>query len=270
MELEYYGLTDVGRKREKNEDSYLIDIKHKLFVVADGMGGHLGGEYASRMAVNTVEGIIESLEDDPDMTLQMDDEIVPGDYKSWLRYAIQVASHKVYEKARVDNSLHGMGTTTVLLFFKQNRVYVANVGDSRGYLMREGTISQLTQDHSLVGEQLRAGMITESEVRAHKLKNIITRSVGFQEDVEIDVEARPIKEGDTFLLCTDGLSNLLEDREIKEIVSDNTIKNACHQLVDIANERGGDDNITVVMVRVVSLDEADVDEDDEEETTIQL
>ena len=265
MQLEYFALSDVGKKREKNEDSVLADGHAQLFLVADGMGGHLGGEYASRMAVNTIGAIIETLENDPNATLSTDTGVKPGDYKSLLNYAIQVASNKVYEKASADPALHGMGTTTVGLLFRGNRVYIANVGDSRGYRIRGGKIEQVTEDHSLVGEQLRAGMLEPEEVREHRLKNIITRSVGFQGEVEVDVVARVVKPGDIYLLCSDGLSNMVPDAQLCDVVAHNKPKEACRRLIDIANERGGDDNISAVLVKVLSTES-----NDEEETTIQL
>ena len=267
MELEYYALSDVGKRREKNEDSFLANEQIDLFVVADGMGGHSGGEYASRLAVKTIEDIIETLENDPNVTLQKDADVRPGDYKSWLSYSIQVASNKVYEKAKKEPSLKGMGTTTVAILFRKSRAFIANVGDSRGYRVRKNKIAQITKDHSLVEEQLDAGMLSRDEVKEHKFKNIITRSVGFQDDVEVDVYSRQVEEGDVFLLCSDGLSNLVDEKDMQEVVSANSLKEACHHLIDIANERGGDDNITVILVRVKSVD---LSEEEEEEPTLQM
>lgn len=243
-----------------------------LYIVADGMGGHVAGGLASRMAVTTIEEVVQRLTADPDATLEGDEfAFRPGDYKGMMRYAIQTASHRIYAKAREDPQLKGMGTTTVALLVREGKVYLANVGDSRGYLIRGGQIKQVTVDHSLVGEQMRAGMLSESDARSHRLKNIITRSVGFQDAVEIDVEARPLRAGDLYLLCTDGLTNMVEDQELFSVVTHNTMKDACQQLVDLANERGGDDNITVLMVEVQSSkrgkssadDPAATDESDE-------
>ena len=267
MKLDTFGVTDVGCKREKNEDSFLVNDPLGLYVVADGMGGHVGGECASKLAVKTVEEVVETLQADPDSTLQEGLDIKPGDFKTWLHYAFTVASRRIFEKAAADSSLHGMGTTTVVMLFRNNRVFIGNVGDSRAYRIRKGKIEQMTTDHSLVAEQIRAGIIKPKEAKEHRYKNIITRSVGFQESVEADIEARAAKPGDIYLLCSDGLYNLVQDEEMFDIVKNNSLKEAAKRLVDITNSRGGDDNITAVLVKVESVDE-DVDED--EESTMQI
>ena len=257
MHLRSFGHSDVGRKREKNEDSFLVADDIAFYTVADGMGGHLGGDIASKLSVATVEEILRLLESDPEATIQDEGAgpLKPGEYQGYLRYAIRLASRRIFEQACADTNLHGMGTTTVALLFRTNKVYVANVGDSRAYRIRGSEISQITKDHSLVGEQIRAGILSEEDARVHRLKNIITRSVGFQEDVDADIDIRVIREGDRFLLCSDGLSNLLHDHEIRDVVATTDPEQACRRLVDIANERGGDDNVTVVIVEVVELDD---------------
>lgn len=265
MQIESFGFSDVGKKREKNEDSYLLEPDLNFFMVADGMGGHVGGEYASKMATETVGEIITALVKDPEATLPETGEIQVGDYKSYLQYSISTASSRIYDKALKDKRLQGMGTTTVSLWFQDNNVYIANVGDSRAYRIRSKKLEQLTTDHSLVGEQIRAGMIQPSQAKDHRLKNIITRSVGFQEEVEADIETKTVKEGDIYLLCSDGLYNLVEDDEILEIVTHQNLPEACRHLIDIANSRGGDDNITVVMAKVDSLEL-----EEEEESTMRL
>ncbi len=269
MRIRTFGMTDVGKRRERNEDSFLINDDLKLLIVADGMGGHLGGEYASKLAVNTVEHIIKDLEADPEMTLQEGVRFKQGDYSGYLRYAIQNASQQIFEKAMSDTTLRGMGTTTVAMLFRHNKVYIANVGDSRAYRIRKGKIQQITKDHSLVGEQIRAGIISEDDARAHRLKNIITRSVGFQEEVDTDVDIRVVKAGDTYLLCSDGLSNLVEDHEIGEVIESNDLETACRHLVDIANERGGDDNITIAIAVVEGLNDDDTETLDADDATIE-
>jgi protein phosphatase len=261
----------VGKRRERNEDSFLINDDLRLAVVADGMGGHLGGEFASKMAVTTVEEVIQAIESDPEITLQEGTKIRQGDYSGYLRYATQIASTRIFEKATNDATLRGMGTTTVAALFRQNKVYIANVGDSRAYRVRDGKIQQITKDHSLVGEQIRAGILSEDDARAHKLKNIITRSVGFQEEVDTDIDIRIVREGDKFIMCSDGLSNMVGDDELCTIVEDNDLETACKHLVDVANERGGDDNITVVIAQVESLSEdADKALDSEEDETLEI
>lgn len=266
MNIEVYGISDVGMRRERNEDSYLVNKDLALFIVADGMGGHVGGEYASRLAVQTIEEIVGRIADDSRTGVLEENGIDSRDYPSHLRYAIQSASTKIFSEAKNDPSLKGMGTTSVVFLARGGRVYIANVGDSRGYLVREGEIAQLTVDHSLVGEQLRAGVISELAARGHRLKNIITRSVGFQDEVDIDVLVKVPRCGDRFLLCSDGLTNMVGDNEILEVVKENSIEEACHILVDMANARGGDDNITVILTEVTGVDDVNVDGTDDEST----
>lgn len=269
LSIAAHGQTDVGRRRERNEDSFLVNTDLQLYVVADGMGGHLGGGYASRLAVSTIDEVIQRIANDPDVTLENGAALAPDDCPAVLKYAIQTASHRIFAKASEDAALRGMGTTTVALICRDNTAYLANVGDSRGYMVRAGAIKQLTIDHSLVGEQLRAGVLSESDAKGHRLKNIITRSVGFQHAVEIDVETRPLKPGDLFILCTDGLTNMVEDDEILSVVKNNDAKEACQQLIDLANERGGDDNVTVILVHVAATEGAG-ENNDFEEPTIEL
>jgi protein phosphatase len=218
------------------------------------MGGHLGGEIASRLAVDTVDEVIRDIIDDPELTLQADFEIRPGDYKGYLRYAIGVASIRVFEKALHDPTLHGMGTTIVAAAFKDDLVYLANVGDSRCYIVRDGQIMQLTEDHSLVSEQLKAGIIKPSEAKNHKLKNIITRSVGFQDTVDIDISCFEVKRGDKILLCTDGLTNMVSNEELLSVMNDNAPREACGALIQLANAQGGEDNITLIITEVLSVE----------------
>jgi protein phosphatase len=250
MKLNFHGQTDVGRKREKNEDSFLVDEPIGLFMVADGMGGHLGGEYASKMAVRTVDETLRQLQEDPEATISSEFSLDRADPGEQLKYALRVASQKIFEEANRSPHLRGMGTTAVALLVREGKGFIANVGDSRAYLIKGGVIRQLTTDHSLVAEQLRAGFITEEELKHHKFKNIITRSVGFQTDVEIDLLIRDLEEGDRFLLCSDGLTNLVDDAELFRIIDKNSPKAACQKLIDLANKKGGDDNVTVIIVAV--------------------
>lgn len=254
MKINSYGLTDVGKKRTRNEDSYLINDDYQLYIVADGMGGHSGGEFASKLAVTTIEEVIQGINSDPEATMISGVNTDDAEYSDRLRYAIEMASSKIFDRALYDTSLKGMGTTTVAALVNNNELNIANVGDSRAYLFHANKLNQLTTDHSLVSEQIKAGLISESDAKNHKLKNIITRSVGFQEEVEIDIKRKKIHMGDRVLLCSDGLSNLVDDKTITEIVNDNDIKTACHTLVDLANEKGGEDNITVVIFEILETD----------------
>lgn len=253
MKLFAHGLSNVGRKRTRNEDAFLISDDLALYMVADGMGGHSGGEFASRMAVTTIEEVLKNLTSDPEATVISGVNTEEADFGDRLRYAVEMASGKIYDQSLYDQSLKGMGTTTVALLFHEREVYIANVGDSRAYLFHANKMKQVTTDHSLVSEQLKAGLIKESEVKGHKLKNIITRSVGYQDQVEIDLKKHDVRVGDKLLLCSDGLSNMVDDRTIGDIVIHHPVKEACQKLVDAANERGGEDNVTVVLVEVKDI-----------------
>lgn len=253
MKVSAFGMTDVGRKRSKNEDCFLCNDELLLYVVADGMGGHSGGEFASNLAVTTIEEVVRGISDDPEATViegvNTDDASI-GDR---LKYAIQMASSKIFDRALYDNSLKGMGTTAVACLLKDGIAHVAHVGDSRAYLIHANKIRQLTKDHSLVAEQVAAGVLSKQDAKGHKLKNVITRSVGYQEDVESDLNSVELHMGDKLLLCSDGLSNMLEDEALEQIISSMPVKEACKKLVEKANEKGGDDNISAVLIEVTDL-----------------
>jgi protein phosphatase len=167
-----------------------------------------------------------------------------------LRYAIRLAGRRIYEKAAEEPEYKGMGTTCLALLVEGGNAFMAHVGDSRGYVVRDDRIEQLTEDHSLVNEKIRAGLLTREEAKNHKLKNVITRSLGYMEDVEIDIQVRALRRGDRFVLCSDGLSNLVDTAEIGETVLDMGPQDSARRLIDMACSRGGDDNVTVVVVRI--------------------
>ena len=247
------GLTDVGRKRDHNEDSFLIDDELQLYVVADGMGGHAGGGTASRIAVETIDKKLRDLRTVEPLTsgrTNLQDSPVP----ETIRTAVEQACLAIFAKAQEDPELAGMGTTVISLILDDAHAFFAHVGDSRAYLVRGDLIQQISEDHSLVNEQIKAGMITPEEARHSRYRNIITRSVGFEEDVQVDVMGLLAEVGDTFILCSDGLANMLEDTEILEIVRSLPLAEIPGKLIELANERGGDDNITVVAVRVETDD----------------
>ena len=241
--------TDVGMKREHNEDSFLLNEDLGLYVVCDGMGGHAGGETASRLAVQTVEKELISTRlraDDPfASTVGLEETPLA----IALQEAIEGACSMVYRTSRTEPELQGMGTTCIALLLRGDVAVVGHVGDSRAYFVREGAIVQLTEDHSLVNEQVRAGLLTSEEAKHSRLRNIITRSVGFEEDVLVDVIGLETKPGDRFLLCSDGLSNLIENREIRDALLESELTEVPQKLIHLANARGGDDNITVVAVQ---------------------
>lgn len=245
------GLTDVGRKRSHNEDSYLIDDELQLFVVADGMGGHAGGGTASRIAVETIDKELRGVRTSPTSPFKAETSLQDSPLPDFLRAAVEKACFEIYRAAQEDPRLAGMGTTVISLCVQHEHALFAHVGDSRAYLVRGELIQQISEDHSLVNEQIKAGMITPDEARHSRYKNIITRSVGFEEEVQVDVMGILLEPNDSFILCSDGLANLVEDKEICEIVGKSELKDAPKKLVDLANERGGDDNITVICVRIV-------------------
>ncbi len=239
MRVRSCAISDVGRKRQKNEDSYLINDELDLFVVADGMGGHAGGEFASRIAITTIE----------EMFKQNKGQSTPPE--EIVTKAVKDASNKIILKAEEDRALKGMGTTVICLHLDGKRAVLGHVGDSRAYLFRDGVLEQLTEDHSLVNEQVKNGLITAEEAKTHQYKNIITRSVGVTPEVEVDVVIKKLKKGDTFLLCSDGLSNLVDLKEMENDLREREAILTAKSLVDLANKRGGDDNITLVLVEVL-------------------
>jgi serine/threonine protein phosphatase PrpC len=245
LRLDVAQLTDVGRKREHNEDNmaYVIPkdqqvmaIKGALFIVADGMGGHAAGEVASEIAVDTISNAY--YQDDSD------------DVTTSLVQAIRRANAAIHQRAAENMLRSGMGTTCVAAVLRGNMAYIANVGDSRAYLSRAGQVKQISQDHSWVYEQVRAGLLTEDQARTHAQRNVITRSLGTQAEVEIDVFHEQLQEGDTLLLCSDGLSGLVSDEELQHTVEQFVPQESVYHLVERANENGGPDNITAIVVRV--------------------
>jgi serine/threonine protein phosphatase PrpC len=249
MRITSAGITNVGMKRQNNEDNYLINDGLGVYVVCDGMGGHAGGEYASQIAVTTVEEVLANIRDEnPDVDGATDEQIT----QEKIKYAVRLAGKRIYERAQADPEFRGMGTTAVILLFRRTNPNLAHVGDSRGYLIRGGEITQRTEDHSWVNEQIKAGLITPEAAKHHRFRNIITRSLGFQEEVEIDTQVLRAEPGDLYLLCSDGLSNLVEDAEMCEMLVENSFQETLHMLVEIACQRGGDDNITAVIARVDS------------------
>lgn len=242
-----YAMTDVGRKREHNEDSFLIAPEVNLYAVADGMGGHQAGERASRMAVQELQVALER--PPPEATR---DQVL-----GTLRDAMSHAGAAIFDAAQRDPDLAGMGTTLTAMLFFGGRAFVGHVGDSRAYLYRDGKAQQLTDDHSWVQEQVRAGLLTEEEARESRFRHIITRSVGFEPDVQADGEIWPVQAGDCYLLCSDGLSNYLDVADLERVLSTHFYSDVPKVLVSLANDRGGDDNITVVLVHVANDGEGD-------------
>src|SRR5437763_2162620 len=207
-----------------------------LFIAANGMVGHAASEVASEIAVDTVGN-----------AYYMDDN---EDVATPLLQAIKRANTAIYQRAAENMLRSGMGTTCVAAVLRGNMSYIANVGDSRAYLVRGNQVRQISQDHSWVAEQVRAGLLTEEQARTHAQRNVITRCLGTQPDVEVDVFREPLQEGDCLILCTDGLSGLVSDEELLRIVEQSVPQESVYHLVERANENGGPDNITAIVVRV--------------------
>ena len=247
MRLTSCGMTDVGCRRDHNEDNFLINDQLQLYVVCDGMGGHAGGEVASAIAIHTIEESFSSL--DWSSFESSDNDILAQEQ---IRFAVLLAGRKIYEVAQENPTFKGMGTTCVAMFVYDDVAYLGHVGDSRCYLVRGETVEQVTEDHSWVNEQILKGKLTEEKAKNHPYKNIITRSLGFREAEEVDIIKVPIVSGDQLLLCSDGLSNLVDGEEIKDLLIEHSPQAAARQLINLACERGGDDNITVLILRADS------------------
>ena len=244
------GATDVGRKRDHNEDSFLVDENLRIFAVADGMGGHAGGGIASRLAVETLQATLRARRDANPHAFQDHTSLESSLLPDVLRSSVEAACQAIFRRAQGIPALSGMGTTLTALLINHRNAFVAHVGDSRLYLIRKGQILQISDDHSLVNEQLKAGVITPEEAKSSRFRNVITRSVGFEEDVLVDLLGLEIEKGDVFLICCDGLTNLVDDAEIAAMARSESVLYLPLRLIGLANDRGGDDNITVVALEI--------------------
>ncbi|MBP5264609.1 MAG: Stp1/IreP family PP2C-type Ser/Thr phosphatase [Lachnospiraceae bacterium] len=239
--LQAFSITDVGRKRKLNEDYVCAKTTQcgalsNFFIVADGMGGHKAGDRASKETVEIMQSII----------LLSSDGEKPKDV---LRRALEAANMKVFQESICQSELEGMGTTVVAATIDGDEMTVMNVGDSRLYVIDEDEIRQITEDHSLVEEMVRKGVLAREKARNHPKKNIITRAVGVAGVVEPDFFEVKLKAGDKVLLCSDGLSNMLEDEELKRIISGKgTLEEKATRLIDVANGNGGKDNVSVILI----------------------
>lgn len=245
------GMSDPGRIREHNEDTIGTDADIGLVVLADGMGGYKAGEVASGIAVRTVMGLVKSAVEREDLTLQDDDSGLnrPG---ILLRDAIQRANKLIYQTARTQPNCEGMGTTIVAGLFFDNKLTIAHVGDSRMYRFRDGKLEQVTQDHSLLQELVARGFYTPEEAQRAAAKNYVTRALGVETTVDVDVKVLPVAKDDLYLLCSDGLSDMVEDDDIQLTINTfgANLETLARQLVLLSNDNGGRDNISVVLVRV--------------------
>ncbi len=253
MHIVAAGLSDVGLQREHNEDSFCVLPEFDLFVVADGMGGHKAGDIASRMATHTIASFFRATQsEDATWPFHFDPHLSMAENR--LVTGIKLANKQIFEASLSNHAVHGMGTTVVGALFSKERkaVYVAHVGDSRAYVIRGGTISQITRDHSLVNDYLLVMPDMSKEQQAELPKNVITRALGMQDSVAVDLVPAPPQVGDRYLLCSDGLSGMLTDDEIREIVVEagRDLELGVQRLIARANEHGGEDNCTVVLLAV--------------------
>jgi protein phosphatase len=253
LAVESFGMSDVGRARNHNEDCFEIDSRHRLFLVADGMGGHRYGEVASRVAVQAIREFVAASEDS-DQTWPFVFDTRLRRHSNLLKNAVRVAHDKVLSAIRKDRRLDGMGTTVVGFYLDAHTDVgaVAHVGDSRAYRLRDGRLELLTQDHTWVNEQVVAGYLSEDQARSHPLKNVVTRALGGEREVEVDLQEVRVRHGDLYLLCSDGLTTMLGDEEIaREAAAGGGVRGICERLVGRANARGGHDNVTVVALGIV-------------------
>lgn len=238
--------TDKGKVRKNNQDSYFVseDTELPLFIVADGMGGHKAGEVASNMAVEIVK----------DFFIEKKEEFKKNkvDISKFIRSVVEKANTIIYKKSIENDEFHGMGTTITMAYISEDKLYIGHVGDSRAYLLRNNKFIQITEDHSLVAEMVKKGSISEEEAECHPQRNIITRAIGTDDEVITDIIVEDIYKDDILLLCTDGLTNMMNDDEIKEILINKIdLQKNCNSLVKKANRLGGIDNVTVIAIKLV-------------------
>lgn len=237
------GLTDVGRVRSINQDSFHLIKEKNISIVADGMGGHAAGDQASKIAVKTITDILDAYdfsEEEGESGMSVEELV---------RYSLQEANEQILLASLSNQHLQGMGTTAIVAVESKGKLFIGHVGDSRTYLIRNQKISQITEDHSVVQQLVKAGAISEAEAEVHPYKNVITRCLGMQANVEPDTLEMVLEPGDRILMCSDGLSNMVSDATMEQFVNESeTPELTCQKLIDLANENGGTDNITAVLL----------------------
>ena len=245
------GETNVGMKRNHNEDNFAVLDEDHLYIVADGMGGHASGEVASKMAIDTLREFFKATSADPEATWPYKMDKSRGYEENRLITGIKLANLRIYEAAQRDPKLRGMGTTIVSILVVDDGVLVGHVGDSRVYRLRDAKLEQLTEDHSLLNDYIKMKRLTDEEIANFPHKNVIVRALGMKDSVKVDTMLDGPKPGDVYILCSDGLSGPVSDEELREIstASINDLKGACAKLIERANANGGPDNITVVMCK---------------------
>jgi PPM family protein phosphatase len=259
MRLLAAGVTNVGMKRAHNEDNHILVPEENLFVVADGMGGHASGEVASEIAVNSVAEFFKMTTADEEQTWPYKEEKGLKYEENRLVAGIKLANRRIFETAQADVRKRGMGTTVVGVLFTHNGAYVGHCGDSRGYRFRNMRLEQLTEDHSLLNDYLKNHKLSQEEIDAFPHKNVIVRALGMKDTVQVDVSRLEPMPNDLYLLCSDGLSGMIKDDEIQNIMQSwqgdparcEDIDGLCTNLIDVANKNGGTDNVTVVIIKVI-------------------
>lgn len=259
MKLIAAGLTNVGMKRAHNEDAHLLVPEENLYVVADGMGGHACGEVASEIAVTSVAEFFRLTSQDEEQTWPFKEERGLKYEENRLVTGIKLANRRIFETAQADPRKRGMGTTIVSMLFTSSGAYVGHCGDSRCYRFRNNQIELLTEDHSLLNDYLKAHKLTPEEIENFPHKNVIVRALGMKDTVQVDIARLEPALGDLYLLCSDGLSGMVSDEEMNAAVQaflqdeqrTNDVEGICEQLIQMANDAGGNDNITAVCIKVV-------------------
>ncbi len=252
--IEVAGETNVGRKRNHNEDNFSIMPEFGLFLVADGMGGHASGEVASKLALDSMQEFFSQTQDDPERTWPYKMDRSKGYEENRLITGIKLANLRIYETAQREAKKRGMGTTFVGIFAANDGVYVAHVGDSRVYRFRDGKLEPLTEDHSLLNDYIKMKRLTAEEIANFPHKNVIVRALGMKDTVKVDTRFEVPAPGDVLLLCSDGLCGPVKDEQLASILAEHgagDLKIAAAKLIEAANENGGPDNITAVCVRWV-------------------
>ena len=249
--IEAFGRTDMGRRRKLNEDSFLVALDSSLFAVCDGMGGHNAGEVASRMAIDTIAAFIERSGVEKEITWPWGLDANLSFDGNRLKTAIRLANARVFQAADNREDLTGMGTTVVALVVTGKAMTIASAGDSRCYLVRGGELKQLTRDDSWVSAALGEGILNSDDVEHHPLRNVITKAVGARDTIDLDVVEHDLEPGDLVLLCSDGLHGMINDQQISRILgaARDPLEDASARLIEAANEAGGRDNVTVVLLR---------------------
>jgi serine/threonine protein phosphatase PrpC len=249
--IESFGRTDVGRRRKINEDSFLVSPEASLYAVCDGMGGHNAGEVASKMAIETIAAFIERSGVEKEITWPWGLDANLSFDANRLKTAVRLANARVFQAADNREELTGMGTTVVALVVSDKMMTIASAGDSRCYLVRGGELRQLTRDDSWVSAALGEGILNSDDVEHHPLRNVITKAVGARDTIDLDLVEHRLEPGDLVMLCSDGLHGMINDQEITRILGPGaaTLEDASARLIEAANEAGGRDNVTVVLLR---------------------